>query len=110
MKLAAQATHPNDSLGWPSIDEIEDKLSSRQDQEKEPLHPFKFVDTNILDIQALLMVKAVTMFDARPEALVVVDTAYVVKDMEGNIGKQDQGLFFAGLLGNDHPQNLLSVG
>jgi len=54
MRLAAQVRIQTQAWVWPSIDELVDKLSSRQDQEKEPLHPFKFVDTNILDIQALL--------------------------------------------------------
>jgi hypothetical protein len=47
----------------PSVYQEEDKLSGGQNQDKKPLHGFERLNLHILDIQSLLLVKAITVFN-----------------------------------------------
>ena len=64
----------------------------------------------IFDIQALLLVKAIAMFDLPPQALVPEDLNGIGFRADGNIGDQDGIAIFEIIVGHQNPQRLMSVG
>jgi hypothetical protein len=62
-ELAAQFTQPEDRFGRPAFHDVEDELGSHQDQSENTAHAFNGLDAQIFDIQALLLIKAIALFN-----------------------------------------------
>ena len=95
-----------DSRWRPSVDEKKDKLSSSQDQNEKPLHARKGLDAHVLHIKALLLVKAVPMFNASALTPVVIDGTDSGDGCQRDISKQHQGAVFGRFIGHNCPKIL----
>lgn len=62
-EFAAQFAQPKDGFGRPTFHDVEDEQGSHQDQGENTAHAFHGLDAQVFDIQALLLIKAVTMFN-----------------------------------------------
>jgi hypothetical protein len=58
-EFAAQFAQPEDRFGRPAFHQMEDELSSYQDESEDAAHAFQRLDTQVFDIQTLFLVKAI---------------------------------------------------
>jgi len=77
-EFTAQFAYPQDGPWWPSVDEVEDKLGGGQDQDEQALHGIEGLDAHIFDIEALLLVKAITVLNARAQSPILIHLADII--------------------------------
>lgn len=102
--FAAQAAQPADGVAGPSDAEVVDEERREQDEDEEPSHAFACLDTHILDIQAILLVEAVGMFDPRAVAPVGIDGVGVSSGTDGDRGEQHEVAIQVGVVGDEGPE------
>ena len=89
-EFAAQFAQPEDGFWRPAFHDVEDELGGYQNQSENAEHTFHCMDPQVFDIQALLLIKAVTVFDASAQAPVVVDFLSSGFIQDGHIGQESQ--------------------
>jgi hypothetical protein len=60
---AVQFVQPKDCFGGPTSHDVEDGQGNHRDQGENTAHAFHGLDAQVLDIQALPLIKAETMFN-----------------------------------------------
>src|SRR3990170_1471009 len=109
-QLAAQLAQPEDGFDRPVFDEQENDLGSSQDECKQTTHALDGPDPQVFDIQTLLLVKAIAVFDLAAQTPVAVDLDGVRFGAYGDIGEQDCIPIFEVIMGHKNPQRLVSAG
>lgn len=85
------------------------ECSQKRDHEK-ATHPFQRLHTHVLDVQSLLLVKAIGMFDPRSVPPLGVHLLSVSGGVDRNVGEQDKILVIIWVVGDHDPLHLLCVG
>ena len=89
--------------------EVENELSRQQDEDEDAAHPFESVDAQVFDIQALLLVKAIAMFDSSAQAPIIINLLGRALGSDGDVREQYQSAFFEVIFGDEHPELLTSL-
>ena len=85
----------------------EDELSRHQDQSKDTAHALHSADPQVFNIQALLLIKAIAMFDAAAQTPIGVDLLGDGYTEDGDAGQQGEGVGMQVVFSHQDPQLLM---
>ena len=109
-ELTTETAQPEDGWRPPGLVNAVDEEGRQQDEDKDAAHAFQGVDPQILDIQPLLLIKAVGMLDLGPVAPLGIHGLGVFGVGDRDIGEQDKLALQIRIVGHQGPDDLLAGG
>ena len=86
------------------------RQTGQQDQGEDAAHAFEGLDAHVFDIEALFLVKAVSVLDVRAAAPLGVDLLGDLGVLDGDVGEQNDLTVVVQVIGDQRPGALLRVG
>jgi len=98
---------PENRFGRPLFRNDEDNLSCHENDREQATHALNSLDTHIFDVQTLLLIKAIAMFDASTQTPIVINLLNGGDTSQWDVGDQDQLSVQSFVIGNEYPQRFL---
>jgi len=83
---------------------------SHENQREEATHTFESLHPHVFDVQPILLVKAIGVFDTRPVTPLRVHRLGICCGADGEVGEQDKIAAVVRVVGDQCSQHLVCVG
>ena len=74
----------------PDVSDMIYEQGSHENQHEDATHPFEGLHAHVFDVQPILLVKAIGVFDLRPVTPLSVHRLGICCGADGDVGKQDE--------------------
>jgi len=102
-ELAAQTAQPADGRFGPGEAEMVDEHGGEQDQQEEAAQRLQLRHAHVLDIQAVLLIEAIGVFDLEAVVSVGVGRLRVQGGADGDVGEEHEVAVQVGVMGDEQP-------